>query len=226
MKKAFTLVELVLVVVIIGIVSAVMVPRFNRSTIDEAAHQIISHIRYTQHLALMDDVYDPKDLNWSKKRWQIFFANTNGSDDQWAYTIFSDSRGTSTGNPDVKEIAKNPLNPKTYLTGGYSAGTIPYYKDGDENKGLDTRITKEMNLGHKHNIVNMIFQHCGGNSRRIAFDHLGRPLVKNSNTLTGAYRDGSGSHLLQQRCTITMTDSDGKSVQIAIEPETGYAHIL
>ena len=57
-KKAFSLIELIFVIVIIGILSSVLVPRFDRPTLIEAAHQIISHIRYTQHLAMVDNKFD------------------------------------------------------------------------------------------------------------------------------------------------------------------------
>jgi prepilin-type N-terminal cleavage/methylation domain-containing protein len=145
MKKAFTLVELILVVVIVGIISAVMVPRLNRSTLDEAAHQIVTHIRYTQHLALMDDKYDPNDATWYKTRWQLFFSQ--GSNHKWAYTVFSDFKGTHTGNPDATEIAKNPIDTKKYLTGGLSSSGLIHYDD--------QRATKELNLADKYGVTNV-----------------------------------------------------------------------
>ena len=64
MKKAFTMLELVFVIVIIGILAVVAMPSFQRDTLQEAGNQIISHIRYTQHLAMMDDKFNPADATW------------------------------------------------------------------------------------------------------------------------------------------------------------------
>ena len=56
-KKAFTMLELVFVIVVSGILAATFIPRFDRDNLQEAADQVISHIRYTQHLAMVDDKF-------------------------------------------------------------------------------------------------------------------------------------------------------------------------
>ena len=132
MKNAFTMIELVFVIVIVGILSSVISSSFERNTLREAADQVVSHIRYTQHLAMVDDKFVPNPemskestqarkskhaQEWFKSRWQIFFANTEGSGNQWSYMIFADSPNY-TGTPDVSEHAKNPLNVNQYLSGG------------------------------------------------------------------------------------------------------------
>lgn len=220
MKKAFTMLELVFVIVVIGILAAVVIPRIGSNKLQEAAIQVVSHIRYTQHLAQVDDRFNSADSEWYKDRWQIFFASTAGSNNQWAYSIFSDNAGASTGNPDVSETAKNPLDSSKYLTGGYSA--IPFD---------DSRATFELNIGRKYGVTGVDFSaNCKVNGLRIAFDHVGRPLYDGPHLLDDSYRDGGSSRLIQydaggDPCIITMTSSEG-SVEIAIEPETGYAHIL
>ena len=91
MKKAFTMIELLIVLVVIGILTVVIMPRLDEDKLNEASEQVLSHIKYTQHLALSDDQYSSDDNVWYKGRWQIFFSNTeDGSDDLWAYSIFSD----------------------------------------------------------------------------------------------------------------------------------------
>ena len=50
--------ELVFVIVIIGILAAAIIPRMDRDSIYEASEQLLSHIRYTQHLAMTDNIYD------------------------------------------------------------------------------------------------------------------------------------------------------------------------
>ncbi|MGD9717776.1 MAG: type II secretion system protein, partial [Sulfurimonadaceae bacterium] len=51
MKKAFTMLELVFVIVVIGILAAVIIPRMDRDNASEAAIELQSQIRYAQHLA-------------------------------------------------------------------------------------------------------------------------------------------------------------------------------
>ena len=77
MKKAFTLLELVFVIVVIGILAALVLPRIKTNPVQEAAIDLLSKIRYTQHLALIDDKYE-SNIAWYKNRWQIKFnTNTN-----------------------------------------------------------------------------------------------------------------------------------------------------
>lgn len=68
MRKAFTMIELVFVIVVIGILAAVIIPNTRTNPLQEAAIQLLSHIKYTQHLAMTDDTYDENDPNWYKKR--------------------------------------------------------------------------------------------------------------------------------------------------------------
>jgi len=72
-KKAFTLIELIFIIVIMGILIAVIVPRVNSNKLDEAAIKLISDIRYTQHLAMVDDKFNKDSSNWFKERWRIVF---------------------------------------------------------------------------------------------------------------------------------------------------------
>lgn len=66
MKKAFTMLELVVVIVVIGIIAVAALPRINDDHIAEAADQVMSHIRYTQHLAMQDSKVGDGD-KWYKK---------------------------------------------------------------------------------------------------------------------------------------------------------------
>ena len=217
MKKAFTMIELVFVLVGIGILAATIIPRMQTNPLQEAAIQLLSHIRYTQHLAMIDDKYDRSDADWYKERWQIFFAKTAGSDNKWAYTIFSDFLGASTGNPDPTEMATNPLNLSKKLTGGYSAGTIAYD---------DSDATNKLNLGHSYGVSEVTFSDtCEANSKRIAFDHIGRPVYDSQHLLDGLYTNGATSRLLADDCDIKLSNGT-QSIVIRIRPETGYTCIL
>ncbi len=220
------MIELVFVIVIVGILSLVISSSFERNTLREAADQVVSHIRYTQHLAMVDDKFNPKDSGWYKSRWQIFFANTEGSGDAWSYMIFSDSPNY-TGTPDVSEHAKNPLDENRYLSGGYSAGNIDF---------RSPLATKEMNLGNKYGLLDIDFVNgctIATTRQRISFDYLGRPFYGNPHAQTNVYHDELNFKILKSTCHIQLclttpcaTATNENKITIAIEPETGYTHIL
>jgi prepilin-type N-terminal cleavage/methylation domain-containing protein len=73
MKKAFTMLELVFVIVVIGILAAVIIPRTERNNVSEAAIELESQIRYAQHLAIIDDKFDANNNRWYRNLWQIHF---------------------------------------------------------------------------------------------------------------------------------------------------------
>jgi prepilin-type N-terminal cleavage/methylation domain-containing protein len=213
MKKAFTLLELVFVIMVVGVLSAILIPKTERSPLTEAAVQLLSDIRYTQHLAVIDDKFDAQDANWFKKRWQILFGKNIKSNSQWAYTIFSDTSGQSSGDANEAEIAINPMNPNKRMTGGYTGSDALDYNNANF-VGM-----KKFNLGSTYGVDDIQFT-CG---QRLAFDHIGRPMRGDQSTMTGAYHSGS-DRLLKQDCFITLV-KDNKHIMITIKPETGYASI-
>jgi prepilin-type N-terminal cleavage/methylation domain-containing protein len=216
MKKAFTMLELVFVLVVAGILAAVMLPKMKSTSLREAAIQVVSHIRYTQHLAIIDDKYDSVDTDWYKGRWELLFGTSADTNYKIAYSIFADKDNGSGPDtkPNLNELALDPMNSNKYLSGGYS-GII---------STDDSSANKKMNLGESYNISNVTLSGgCSGS--RISFDHLGRPLRGTFNTYTQSYKHSGTIGLIGSTCNIVLISSEG-SVTIAIEPETGYAHIL
>ena len=71
--------ELIFVIIVIGILAAAIIPRMDRDTLYEASEQLLSHIKYTQHLAMTDNVYDDTDTTWYANRWRIDLNNTTDS---------------------------------------------------------------------------------------------------------------------------------------------------
>lgn len=99
MKKAFTLLELVFVIVIAGILAFVLIPKSSDTKLLESANQLISHIRYAQQLALNNDQFDPNDKDWYKKMWRIEFES-NGTYKVWRGNVAQSNK-----------IAPDPANP-------------------------------------------------------------------------------------------------------------------
>lgn len=215
--NAFTMLELVFVIVVAGIIMVLAIPRMDDSNLRQAANQVVRHIQYTQHLAMMDDKFDDSDSAWFKKRWQIAFNSDAKTYDLPAYTIFTDGNTNSNPNLTLNEVAIDPLT-GDYMTGGYS----------NIIASDATGATKEMNLGLTYGINDFAFSSSCQyyNSTRISFDYLGRPLKGVPSGFTDVYKL---NRLIQTPCSITLCKNspcDDENITISIEPETGYTHIL
>jgi len=219
MKKAFTMIELIFILVVIGILAVVIIPRTKTNSLQEAAVQLISHIRYTQHLAMISDKYGIVDLSdsdneaneWYKGRWQILFYSGAAAENKEAYTIFSD-RGKFGGDASKLEIAINPENSNQVMSGGFSgSNSLDIRKE--EFIGI-----KKMNLGLSYGITNVEFKDGCAGYVHLTFDKLGRPITGTHN------KNGSSHSLIKEKCTIELSNED-ESISIIIEPETGYSRI-
>jgi len=205
--KAFTMIELVFVIVVLGILAALALPRLERDLRQEAADNILSAIRYTQHLALNDNKTNPFDANWQQKLWAIRFtasANNEGT----FYTVSSDEDSSATVNK--SETAIDPTNGKyMYNTSGATVGI-----DADESPNIF--------IGKKYGINSIAFSGgCAANQQHIAFDHKGRP-HNGIGTATNDY-----SKYMLSDCNITIGSVDNFTpIVITIATETGYAYIV
>lgn len=165
-SAAFSMFELVIVIVVVGILSAVIVPRLERDSLREATSQVVRHIQYTQHLAMVDDVYDDSNATWYKAMWRISFRGHN------CYVVSSNTDHNS--NYDRSESAIDPLT-KTLL-----------YSNTD--CAQDSTDNSNMFLEDQYGIDSITFNSACGNNRFIAFDYLGRPhkTLSSSNDLVSS----------------------------------------
>ncbi len=181
-KPSFTMIELIIVIIIIGILAASLNFQFFNSNLQLAADKIANDLRYTESLAFKDDKYQPfpnhicdssdegkKECNrskyWFKQWWQFRIAKTR-SGDYW-YEIFSDSPTASTssnfdkrGGPS-SEFAKSPLNNR-YMTGNNGAST-----DEDLNLSKYNIALITYKIGDMEKTIS------SSSSLRILFDNYG-----------------------------------------------------
>ncbi|PHR55704.1 MAG: hypothetical protein COA44_09620 [Arcobacter sp.] len=208
-KFAFTMIELVFVIVIIGIMSAMIIPRLDRDNRFEAATQVLNHIKYTQHLALTEDMFQDGNpdtgpgTGWFKSRWEIQFYTCGG------YAIHSD-RGQNGGNAASLDAALDPQTGKRLWIGAGVGANCTAPVAGDFEK---------MDLSEHYDLVNFtLTPSCRGavaTTGQISFDSLGRPY--GANIIDG---------VIKQDCNITLSFNTGANEVVSIHAETGYACIL
>ena len=202
-KNAFTMLELVFAIVVIGILAALAIPRLDRDLRQGAKDNLLSAIRHTQDLALVDNKTNPTDTDWQKKLWQIRFSLATDNLATF-YTISSDVDGD--GSVDKNETAIDPVN-----------GKYMYNFGGDTT--IDDDESPNIFIGKKYGIKNTT-SFSGGceNAQHIAFDHLGRP-YNGIGSATNTY-----DKYMTEDCIITFTfiSDDIADLNITIATETGY----
>ena len=223
MKKAFTLVELVFVVVVIGILAFSLWPKKQPIQALAAARQIVAHIRYTQHLALNDDKFaahtdtggtDSIAKDWYKRLWRITFSDIKADEKckigGWRYAVYQNIAGdlSDKGQPNgTIEAARNPAQAGKVLSACYS--------------GLSTNTSDELNLSQTYKIENIDFSEFG--TQGIIFDELGRAYPRGD--FSQAYNNGKKFKLGDNNSygRITLSAKDGSVAKILVFAETGYA---
>ena len=227
MKRAFTLVELIFVIIIVGILAISISPLFKKDTLIPATNQVLDHIRYTQQLALNQDMYvssqdysvfggDAKEKDskqWFKKWWQFFIKKDEGS-----YAIFSNhptdkDNNEYHGQPEFPgQIAIDPATRK-YIVGTWTGNSVP----GEEEK------LPQANLFEEYGVTAAI-SGCRYNTQRILFDSFGRPHCGKSVNGGGDASLYPYSELRLQYLPVMLSDENEKSL-ICITPITGYAYV-
>ncbi len=213
-RLAFTMIELVMVIVVLGILAALAMPRLDRDIRQEAADSMLSSIRYTQHLALTDNKHKFDKAKWQQKFWRIVFSTCTGTNRY--YMIGTDDNMESSSNAffDQSEAALDPRSGKPlFWTNGQ-----------DCSDGGDGTVSENVFISKKYGITAVTSSGSCSNTANsmghIGFDNLGRPHYGFSGSTQPNY-----ASIITSKCTFTFTLSDGDTFAIDIEPETGYAYI-
>jgi len=211
-QTAFTMIELLLVIIVLGILTSLAIPRMDRDRSQEAADNILSSIRYTQHLALTDNKTDPFDTNWQQKFWMIRFVMDSTGENSF-YTVSSDT--DKSGTIHKAETAIDPSNGK-YM---YNTTGATVTMDSDESPNIF--------IGNNYGINAINLNNSGCTTQHIAFDNLGRPHTGLKTTATGTLAGNNYATYMSNDCNMTFSfiDSSTDSFNIIIKKETGYAYI-
>ncbi len=213
-KPAFTMLELVFVIVVIGILAVLSLSSMERDLRQEAADNILSDIRYTQQLAMTDNKHRFDDVRWERAYWRMIFSTCSGGGRYYMIGARDDRRRSVNGFFRRTQAALDPANGKPmWWRNRWNCD------DGDPANNVSKRIFLTDNYG----IINVVSG--GGCSRaaHIAFDHWGRPY--NGVFFTTSNPPDHAGYMTDD-CTFTFTMSDGQNFTIQINQETGYAWIV
>ena len=210
MKKrntnAFTLLELVFVVVVLGILAAIAIPRLDTEKTQEGVDHIISYLRLTQQMALSDHKHQWNNSNWQRQFWQFQIESCAGGSG-FAMTVGSDTGGDGDFNSSEALVDPHENKPLHFVN------TNPC------NKISDKSVSRNVYITYLFGITGVDFTGGCDNRRRIGFDRLGRPHVG-----FGSSSDPDFSTVMGSACVIQLTFSNGDTKTIQIEPYTGYVH--
>jgi len=227
MKKAFTLLELLFVIVIIGILYSVVNFSLSDTSLRQAANQLISHINYAKHLALQENKMQYYPLNssekeiyrskyWFKQWWQIRIGRKENN--EIFYEIFSDSPDDFNRQGEPNEIAQNPLQSNLRL-------------DGNQDD-LDN-YSAMLNLSAYYHIVDVLLNGrsvTSTNSIKFLFDNYGNVYLREGELGDGGDinpYDVDARQPLTRIATLTLCKDANceQNISICLSPKIGFAYI-
>ena len=197
MKKAFTMLEMVFVVVMLGVMAVVAVMYIPQTKLQQAADYMIQNLKYAKSLAQTDDRYfamrdssinnysDQQAQYWQAGMWQVQF-HFGGGVTKNSYSVYADTArpNAATTNFDGRPmsgdlIAKDPQN-KTCLS-GYSQNNLP--------SECENNISKDVRLEETYDVVfdNITLPDTckETNTARVYFDNDGMPYCGKVNVANG-----------------------------------------
>jgi len=222
-KKAFTMVELIAVIVVMGVLAAYSIPRYKRDTRVEAINHMLSMIRYTQNLALHDSMHSDTNSSWQQSFWRFHIAKCKNSSGLY-YTIGTDK--SYSGYPfELAETAIDPSNGKHLYWNGYTK--CPKIN----NNSLIDNVSPNIFITQRYGIDKVVFSSCsvmesGSRSsvsrKHIGFDNFGRPMRKYTASDTPDY---NGHTVTDCRIRFYFQDNSINPFTIVIPAESGYAYL-
>ncbi len=200
MKKGFSLLELIFVILIIGIILSQSIYRNNLSKIQLAKNQIMLHLKYARYVSMIDNKYNYKNNKWFKKRWSLKFMNCQSSIGGVYYVLYNDL--DSNGAVKKEETLRDPLT-NNYI---YSFQCV---KDDLYDKSKFVLLTKEYG-------ITRVEVSCNKTSTigQITFGIDGKIYARNG--------EKESDYEIKELCTIKLFDKNSKLETIKIYPNTGY----
>lgn len=221
MKKAFTLIEVIFIIVVVGILSTIAISRFNSKDLLRGAEMVARDIEYVKHLAVIDDNRVPNDMIQKHENnsnfWAITFIGIGGDPKMsiFKYTNPSINYGT------VQTAVVDYLDKEKFLT-----LTVRDGKDDDIVDGSVVKTSPRVWLKKTYSINKIDTSDCNAEDytgrhsiNTLFFNEEGIPYIANSSGGTFWY-----FQKLKEICTLKIkAGSDTKCIDIY--PETGYVKV-
>jgi len=200
MKRGFSLLELIFIILVVGIIASQSIQKNNLSKLTLAKNQIILHLKYARYIAMLDNKYDYQDIEWYKKRWSLKFLNCQSSIGGIYYVIYNDL--VSNGAIKKEETLKDPL------TGNYIY-SYQCTKDSLYDKSKFVLLTEEYE-------IKSINISCNETSTigQISFGDDGKVYAKAGKN--------ESDYEIKEPCSIKLYDKHNQSEEIIIYPNSGY----
>jgi len=202
LKKGFTMMEMILVIIVIGILAVTALGSANRHLRDKTIDRMLTAFRYTQHLAQTDNRMNPRNVLWQRSLWTIGFKSC---DNGLFYYIASDANYD--GELTKDEAASSVMDNKLYFS--------------TEGSCNDSDSSQDIFIGKNLSVNSVTFTGCNTESNSLSFDYLGRPY-----TDVLGEDDSNYDTLIDNDCIITISfDADIKNIILTINKETGFASV-
>lgn len=202
MKKAFSFLELILVVSILVIVLTFFIPKKTTNKLDELVNRIVLQLQQTRYIALIDSKYSNSNQKWFKQRWTMKFFRCKKEIGGIYYSIYSDKN--MSGHPSASESLKDPLTNKNI----YSSNSCSNNKENSKYVLL-TKNFQIQTVGISCNSTSSLGQ--------ISFGYDGKVYSKLSNIA-----NASEMYEITDNCFLKFIDNSNNSKIIEVSPITGY----
>ena len=201
MKKSFTLLELILVILLLSILYMAFIPKTKINNLDELKEKLTLQIKHLRNKALIDSKYN-EDLKWQKQNWTIKFFRCKKIIGGLYYVIYSDKN--KTGHPNQDESLKDPLSNK-YI---YSSNSC----EENEKNSKYTLLTKNFNIKS----VNIS---CNKTTSlgQVSFSYDGKAYSKLANNI-----NDQEEYEINEPCILEFLDNKNDKFEIIIENKTSY----
>lgn len=204
MKKSFTILELIIVLLLLSLLYTSFIPKTNTNNIYELKNRLILQLKYLRYKALTDSKYDESDSKWHKERWSFKIFNCDKNKDGVYYTMYSDLNNT--GQVAADEALDDPLSNKNIFTGKQC---IP-----NNSNSKYVLLTDNFN-------VREIYATCNSTKAivQISFGFDGNVYSKLSKD-----ENDSFNYKLEEKCIINIVDKDSNKIFITVQNKTGFIY--
>ncbi len=204
MKRSFSLLELIFVILIVSIVATQSNIKNQLSKIKLAKSQILLHLKYTRYIAMLDNKYNINDSEWFRKRWTMKFLNCQKSIGGIYYVIYSDEDKNGAIGKD--ETLKDPLTSNHIYS-------FQCTKDKLSDKSKFVLLTQEYDIEN----INVS---CNSTSTigQLSFGFDGNVYTRLGNK--------PDDYILKEHCVISIFDKYGQKEEILVHKNSGYIESL